>query len=64
MILCQSLSKLGLSSLRTGIVIADKEIITAIERMNAIISLAPIRVGAGRVTQRIAYYCKGNKRAL
>ncbi|MBD3385616.1 valine--pyruvate transaminase [candidate division KSB1 bacterium] len=53
MILCQSLSKFGLPSLRTGIVIADKEVITALERMNAIISLAPIRVGAGMVTHMI-----------
>lgn len=52
-ILCQSLSKLGLPSTRTGIVIADKEVIAAVERMNAIISLAPVGVGAELVTHLI-----------
>ncbi len=39
-ILCLSLSKLGLPGTRTGIVIADREIIQYITSMNAIINLA------------------------
>ncbi len=45
-ILCLSLSKLGLPATRTGIVIASEEVITAITNMNAIISLAPNSSGA------------------
>ena len=45
-ILCMSLSKLGLPGLRTGIVIARPEIATAIARLNAVISLAPGSIGA------------------
>lgn len=39
-ILCMSLSKLGLPGARTGIIIAREEITAAIARMNAIFSLA------------------------
>ena len=45
-ILCMSLSKLGLPSARTGIVIARPEIIQAISAINAIICLAPGGLGA------------------
>lgn len=45
-ILCMSLSKLGLPATRTGIVIASPEIIHAISATNAIISLAPGGLGA------------------
>ncbi len=45
-ILCLSLSKLGLPALRTGIVIACEEVIAAVSAMNAITSLAPNSVGA------------------
>ncbi len=48
-ILCLSLSKLGLPGVRTGILIANEEIAGAISSMNAIISLAPISLGAGLV---------------
>ncbi len=48
-ILCMSLSKLGLPGVRTGIVIANEEVIQAISALNAIISLAPASVGAGLV---------------
>ncbi len=48
-ILCLSLSKLGLPGLRTGIIVAREEIASAISSMNAIISLAPISFGAGLV---------------
>lgn len=44
-ILCLSLSKLGLPGLRTGIVVADPSIIRLIRNANAINSLSPGRVG-------------------
>lgn len=40
-IVCMSLSKLGLPGLRTGIIIANEQVIRNISAMNAIISLAP-----------------------
>ncbi len=46
MIVCMSLSKLGLPGTRTGIVIAREEIIRALTAINAIISLAPGSFGA------------------
>ncbi len=46
MILCMSLSKLGLPAIRTGIVIARPEIIEALTNMTAIMSLAVSSVGA------------------
>ena len=45
-ILCLSLSKLGLPGARTGIIIANEEIIDAIGALNAIVSLAPGGFGA------------------
>ncbi len=45
-IFCMSLSKLGLPSLRTGIVIANEEVVTMVSRMNAVMSLAPGGMGA------------------
>ena len=44
-VLCMSLSKLGLPGLRTGIVIANEEIVTALGAVNAIFSLAPGSLG-------------------
>ena len=41
MIVCLSLSKLGLPGVRTGIIVAREEIIKAVAGMNAIINLAP-----------------------
>ena len=52
-ILCMSLSKLGLPGLRTGIVIANKEIITAMSRINGIMILAPNSVGPTLMTRLI-----------
>jgi len=46
-VLLLSLSKLGLPGARTGIVIANETIISAIASMNAIASLAPGNIGAG-----------------
>lgn len=45
-IMCMSLSKLGLPGSRTGIVVAHERIIRAIAGMNAVISLAPGTFGA------------------
>ncbi len=44
-ILSMSLSKIGLPSLRTGIVIADSRIITALSNLNAIAALASGSIG-------------------
>lgn len=43
---CFSLSKLGLPAVRTGIVIADTQIVRAISSMNAIMALSPTSFGA------------------
>lgn len=45
MIMCMSLSKIGLPGLRTGIVIAAEPIIRSLANMNAVISLAPGNLG-------------------
>lgn len=45
-ILCLSLSKLGLPGLRTGIIIANPVIIQALSKLNAIMTLAPNSAGA------------------
>ena len=52
-ILCMSLSKLGLPGLRTGIVIADHELISAMGRINGIMILAPNSVGPTLMTRMI-----------
>ena len=44
-ILCMSLSKLGMPGLRTGIVIANEETVTALGAANAIFCLAPGSLG-------------------
>jgi valine--pyruvate aminotransferase len=45
-IMCMSLSKIGLPGIRTGIVIARKEIISAVSSMNAVMHLSVSSVGA------------------
>lgn len=45
-VMCMSLSKLGLPGTRTGIIVANETIIRAITGMNAVISLAPGTFGA------------------
>ncbi len=50
-IVCLSLSKLGLPGTRTGIVIANEEVIGQLANMTAIISLAPGGCGATLVNQ-------------
>jgi valine--pyruvate aminotransferase len=49
-ILTMSLSKLGMPSIRTGIIVAKEEIIQKIAGINAIISLANTRLGQAIVT--------------
>ncbi len=44
-IICMSLSKFGLPSSRTGIIIANPEVIKAVTQMNAIFHLAPGGIG-------------------
>lgn len=46
MILCMSLSKLGIPGARTGIVVADEKLISAVSACNAILCLAPNGFGA------------------
>lgn len=46
LIVCMSLSKLGLPGARTGIVVADRAVIDAVAGMNAVFSLAPGSIGA------------------
>ena len=45
-VLCLSLSKLGLPGVRTGIIVAREEVIEAIGAMNAVTNLAVTSVGA------------------
>lgn len=49
-ILCFSLSKTGLPSVRTGIVVAAPEVIRAVNGLNAVSNLAPGRFGAAVAT--------------
>ena len=49
-ILCMSLSKLGLPGVRTGIVIANEEVVTALGAANAIFCLAPGSLGPALAT--------------
>ncbi len=52
-IVCMSLSKLGLPGARTGIVIANEDVIRHFSNMTAISSLAPAGIGAEIVNQLI-----------
>ncbi len=53
-ILCMSLSKIGLPAVRTGIFVARAEIIAALAGVNAVVSLAVSSVGAVIARQWIA----------
>jgi valine--pyruvate aminotransferase len=46
MIMCMSMSKLGLPGIRTGVVVASEDIIDALASMNSVLSLAVPSVGA------------------
>ena len=52
-IVCMSLSKLGLPSVRTGIVIACREVIEAVTEINAVMSLSPGGIGAALAVKLI-----------
>ncbi len=52
-IVCMSLSKLGLPGVRTGIIVANEEVIRAVNALNAIISLAPTSMGAALVHELV-----------
>jgi valine--pyruvate aminotransferase len=53
-ILCLTLSKVGLPAARTGIVIANEEVISAISAMTAIMSLASGGIGASLVHKLVS----------
>lgn len=53
LILCMSLSKFGLPAVRTGIVIAGKEMIRLLSGVNAVVNLAPGSFGAMLTTEII-----------
>jgi valine--pyruvate aminotransferase len=50
MVVCMSLSKLGLPAARTGIVVAAPEIAKMLARLNAVVNLSPGGIGAALVT--------------
>nr|MBA2817902.1 Valine--pyruvate aminotransferase [Candidatus Pantoea persica] len=52
-ILCMSLSKLGLPGARCGIIVADEKTISALRNMNGIISLAPGSIGPAITAEMI-----------
>ncbi|MXZ81560.1 MAG: valine--pyruvate transaminase [Gammaproteobacteria bacterium] len=52
-ILCLSLSKLGLPGVRTGIVVANREVIEIVKGSNAVFSLAPGRIGPALVKRLV-----------
>lgn len=52
-ILCLSLSKLGLPGLRTGIIVADEEVIRMIKSSSAILNLAPGGFGSALMTRLV-----------
>jgi len=52
-IVCMSLSKLGLPATRTGIVIANEEIIAMVAEMNAVTTLGTGSVGAAMTTELV-----------
>lgn len=49
-ILCFSLSKVGLPGVRTGIIVANPKVVKAISCLNAIVNLSPTRFGAAIAT--------------
>jgi valine--pyruvate aminotransferase len=52
-IVCMSLSKLGLPSARTGIIVAAKEIIDMVAKANAVMILSPGSLGAAIATEMV-----------
>ena len=52
-VLCMSLSKLGLPGIRTGIIVGNECYIEAVSRINGILALAPGSVGPSLLTRMI-----------
>lgn len=52
-VLCMSLSKLGLPGARTGIIVANEEVVRAVSNINSIVSLAPGSFGAALTTEMV-----------
>ena len=52
-VLCMSLSKIGLPGVRTGIVIANEEIVSALGAVNAVFCLAPGSLGPALATDLV-----------
>ncbi|MHC4461383.1 MAG: valine--pyruvate transaminase [Planctomycetota bacterium] len=52
-IVCMSLSKLGLPATRTGIVLANEDVIRMVSQVNAVISLAPGGMGVALTTDLV-----------
>ncbi len=52
-IFCMSLSKFGLPAVRTGIVVANEQVIDMVSKMNAVMSLAPGGMGAAIATELV-----------
>ena len=52
-IVIMSLSKLGLPGTRTGIVIANEEVISMVSQVNAVVNLAPGSMGAAIATDLV-----------
>jgi valine--pyruvate aminotransferase len=53
-IMCMSMSKLGLPGIRTGIVVANEDVIEALGAMNSVLSLAVPSVGAVLLHELVA----------
>ncbi|MDP6437954.1 MAG: valine--pyruvate transaminase [Gammaproteobacteria bacterium] len=53
-IMCMSMSKLGLPGIRTGIVVANEEVVEALGAMNSVLSLAVPTVGAVLLQELVA----------
>ena len=53
-ILTMSLSKLGIPGARTGIVVANEKVVSAISSMNAVVSLTPSSFGAALARDMVA----------
>jgi len=54
MIMCMSMSKLGLPGIRTGVIVASEHIIDAIGSVNSVLSLAVPSVGAVLLNELVA----------
>ncbi len=54
MVMCMSMSKLGLPGIRTGVIVASEEIIDAIGSVNSVLSLAVPSVGAVLLNDLVA----------